>query len=146
MNIDYEKNTEIIQVLELYLSDWQHRNQMFWQQNYRFFFAGLVVSLLPYVKFVENTLVDVMDRQIFHIVGIVVAVIYFVIVNAETARLHALSVKYKEIMNLLPDTYQRKEIKDSKRFMDRMFSKEIIRIISVGMPLGLIILNLVLLF
>lgn len=146
MKVDCDKNAEIIQVLELYLSDWQHRNQMFWQQNYRFFFAGLIVSLLPYVKFVENTLVDVMDRHIFHIVGIVVAVIYYIIVNAEAVRLRALSDKYREIMKLLPESYQRIKLEDSKRFMDRMFSKEIIRIISVGMPLGLIILNLVLLF
>ena len=146
MKVDHDKNAEIIHVLEIYLSDWQHRNQMFWQQNYRFFFAGLVVSLFPYVKFVSNTLIDVMDRHIFHIVGIAIAIIYFIIVNAEAARLHALSDKYIEIIKLLPDTYQRKEIKKSKRFIDRIFSKEIIRIISVGMPLGLIILNIFLLF
>lgn len=146
MKVDYEKNAEIIRVLEIYLSDWQHRNQMFWQQNYRFFFAGLVVSLLPYVTFVQNSLVDEFDRYIFHIVGIAIASIHFIIVNADTARLHALSDKYTKMMNLLPDTYQRQEIKDSKRFMDKLFSKEIIRIISVGMPLCIIILNVFLLF
>ena len=66
-------------VLELYLQEWIHRDTTYIKHMYTFFWASIIVSLLPYVSFVSNSLADELPAWAFQVCGMILSVFSFAV-------------------------------------------------------------------
>lgn len=49
-----EEYATTISLLNIYLEEWRLRDQLIWSQMYRFFYAILIIILLPNLDFYSN--------------------------------------------------------------------------------------------
>lgn len=42
---------DMLQLMDIYLREWEHRDSILWDQSFRFFVAALVVMILPFSNF-----------------------------------------------------------------------------------------------
>lgn len=52
IEIEYKSltNSEIISLLDVYLTEFCHRSELLWAQVHKFFYAALVITMLPIVQ------------------------------------------------------------------------------------------------
>ncbi len=62
---------QIIDLLAVYYSEWQHRDDILWSQMFKLFYANLIVTILPYIAeaFVDDF--PAINPKIFPVLGIV---------------------------------------------------------------------------
>ena len=124
MKSEFEKLSydQVISLLSIYESEWEHRNNILWSQTFKFFYFSLFVMVLPNItSYLEITLPNVPTR-LFPILGLIASTFSFVASRSYSKRLEAISETYKKVNNLLPQVYRRislKNIKHGKYFMFR---------------------------
>lgn len=115
---------EIITLMDIYLEEWKHRDSILWAQAFRFFYATLIVMLLPNLtSYLHISLPSNIPVKAFPIIGIVMAIGFLYISLGYSMRLAASSKTYQNIINLLEKTYQRVsvgELKAGKLFKGRI--------------------------
>ena len=80
----------------LYLEEWKHRDNMLIKYIFSFFSSIVVVSLIPYVNFRDNTLISVIDPYLFNIVGIVLSFLAMFVTIRMGNRLSEIGDKYRK--------------------------------------------------
>ena len=106
---------EILSAMEIYLTEYIHRDTHMWSQTYRFFFAALTIMLLPYLtERLGISLPETFQQhpKIFPAVGIVLSVVFLYISLLLAKRFAAISQTYNNLVKLLPTKIRRKSIKD----------------------------------
>lgn len=120
-NIIDDENTEnidqdtLIKVINIYLQEYIHRDNHFWKQSYRFFFASLVVMLLPYLtEQFGITIPEIFDKNkyIFPIVGMILAALFLYIALSLAKRFKAVSTTYDQLIQKLPKGLKKESIKN----------------------------------
>ena len=105
---------QIIALMSVYLAEWEHRDNLLWSQVFRFFYANLIVIVLPNIaSFLEIDLPNI-NRSFFCILGMMMAVAFLYVGIGYTKRLKASSDTYKKIMRMLGKNYQRVPLKRLK--------------------------------
>lgn len=84
-----------LEIAELYLDEWKHRDNMLVKYIFSFFISILIVSLIPYVKFKENTLVDVVEPCLFNVLGIILSFLAMFVTMRMGNRLSEVGDKYR---------------------------------------------------
>lgn len=114
LNDKESANTDtILKAMDIYLSEYIHRDTHMWSLNFKFFFASLIVMLLPnLVKYFNIDIPEILSKMdyFFPIFGIVIAFIFLYNSIALTRRFQAVSNTYAELINQLPENLQRKKI------------------------------------
>ncbi len=105
-----ETTEELLHLIEIYLSEWEHRDALFWKQIFTYFFSTLVVMLLPFMNVWGLHLPESIPNFIFPSIGIIMSVLFFIVSNGYIARLKAVSGPYQALIEKLPPQYQRKKI------------------------------------
>lgn len=112
LSSDYDTT---ISLLNLYLNEWIRRDQILWSQIFKFFYAILIIILLPNLALhFDLVLPNNFPILIFRLIGFFLSFLFLYIALGYTIRLQAIGDTYSEIIKTLPLEYQRISIKDIK--------------------------------
>ena len=113
----YEIQTteELLSLMNIYYTEWSHRDSLMWKQVCTFFFAAFVVILLPFGEFMDTSLTEVIPDFVFPITGIVLSLIFLYITIQYAHRLSKSSDTCRELIEHLPEEFRRKKIYNKDR-------------------------------
>lgn len=142
---EYEKTEDLINVMNVYITDYIHRDTHMWSQNFKFFFASLTVMLLPYVKNIfEFEIPEILNTNLFFpIFGIVLDFIFLYNAISLTKRFRYTSKTYNKMICQLPEELRRVNF-DNNINDDSFWQKAHTYLIPSLMFLGLLILGVIL--
>lgn len=145
LSSDYDTT---ISLLNIYLSEWIQRDQIIWSQIFKFFYAILIIILLPNLALhFDLVLPNNLPILVFRLIGFFLSFIFLYISLGYAIRLQAISDTYRDIIKTLPTEYQRKSIKDIKfknRSIGKFFMPRIGYIICLALFLVLLSLSIIL--
>lgn len=104
---EVEKTEDLLRLIEFYHTDWMHRDSFLWKQVFKYFFATLIVIIIP---FTDNWILNfegIIPKWIFPSVGIVLSCIFFIVGRGHVARLRASGKKYNDLFEMLPKDFRR---------------------------------------
>lgn len=106
---------QILETLNVYLQEYIYRDTHMWNQNFRFFFASLVVMFLP--NLTEGfgiTIPDIFLKNswVFPTVGVILAIVFLYVSLSLAKRFQAISKTYNKLINMLPEDLRRISIKN----------------------------------
>ena len=102
-----ENTDQLIELISTYLSEWQHRDSMLWKQIFTYFFASLIVMILPFANISGFSLAGVVPDWIFPAVGTLMSLAFFVIGKGYAVRLTAIGIVYDRLIHKLPKDFRR---------------------------------------
>lgn len=137
------ENDTLISLLGVYLSEWEHREQFLWVQLFRFYFAILIVILFPNLTGYFHMTLPIHD-EVFRIVGLHLSFIFLYVSIGYVMRFQASGDTYQHLIDQLPDSYQRKRVKDYK--FGHFFDCRITYIVCISLFLTLFILAIIMLY
>ncbi len=106
---------QIITLMEIYLSEWQHRDSMLWQQVFKYFYVTLIVIILPNIAEFLKIALPPINKKLFPIIGIFMAVMFLYVGIGYALRLKAIGLTYTRMMQLLGNKkYKRISIRNRK--------------------------------
>lgn len=109
-------NDQIIALMSVYLSEWEHRDELLWTQIFKYFYAVLIVTVLPNIATFIGIELPEINIKLFPIIGMVMALVFLYVGLGYAIRLRASSRTYEEIMKLLgSEKYERISIRDKKK-------------------------------
>lgn len=133
---------QIIALMNVYLCEWTHRDNLLWSQVFKFFFASLFVIMLPNIAEGFGIKLPGLEEQVYRLVGGIMALIFWYVSIGYLYRLAAVGNTYQNLINLLVDeNYKRESIEDKTKFKyGWVFSIRLPLLISSIMFLALILL------
>ena len=111
LSSDYDTT---ISLLNVYLAEWIQRDQLIWSQIFKYFYANLIIILLPNLALHFDLVLPNLPIFIFRIIGFCFSFIFLYISLGYTIRLQAISDTYRDIIQTLPKEYRRKSVEDIK--------------------------------
>ena len=138
-----ENTDQLINLMNVYLSEWEHRDSMLWKQVFTYFFATLIVMILPFANIWDFSLGDKIEPWIFPVIGLLMTLVFSVIGKGYAIRLQAIGHTYGELIDKLPKEFKRQKIEQRTKccIMTKHFSNLIVDLMTVL----LLILGIVLL-
>lgn len=107
-----ENTDQLLNLMDIYLSEWTHRDSMLWKQIFTYFFATLVVMILPFANIWEFSLGDKIASWIFPAIGILMSLAFFIIGKGYAVRLTAIGKVYDKLIQKLPKDYRRIKLEE----------------------------------
>lgn len=140
-------NDQIISLMDIYLNEWEHRDELLWEQVFRCFYATLIVTVLPNIASFVGIELPQINAKLFPIIGIVMSLVFLYVGLGYAMRLRASSKTYVKVMKLLGDEkYERISIKDRKEMkIGFIFSPPIAIVMVITMFLSLMAIAVLLL-
>lgn len=108
---DYD-NT--ITLLNIYLSEWQHRDQIISSEVFKIYYAILIVILLPNLAPYLQIELPEIPFYIFRVIGLLLSFVFLYVSLGYYIRLHSLSNTCKKIIDKLPIEYQKESLTSIK--------------------------------
>lgn len=117
-----------IQLLGIYLDEWQHRDDIYWRQMYKYFYFILIVDVLPYVN---DAIIDIpaVLQKAFPIIGLIMSIVFLYVGMAYTYRTDASRNTCVKIMDLLPTYYRQTKIKELTSPCAKLFTPGIAKVV-----------------
>lgn len=140
-NLNYD---QIISLLSIYESEWEHRNNILWSQVFRFFYLSIFIMVLPNITNYLSISLPEIEPKLFPIVGILSATMSLLFSLSYSKRLQASSDTYKKVNNFLPTEYQLVKLEDIK--YGKYFTKRQTTIIPIIIYVLSLVIGVVLLF
>ncbi len=141
-----ETTEELLHLLDIYQSEWEHRDTLFWKQIFTYFFSSLVVMLLPFMDAWGLRLPESIPIFIFPAIGLIMSVLFFIVSNGYVARLKAVNIPYQSLIEKLPAEYRRKKVgKLYSGAWGEVLNWRMTTIICTFMFLALVVIGIVLL-
>ena len=117
-----------LSLLNIYLSELIHRDQIFKEQVFKLFYTILVVMLLPNLAEHFDLTLPNISYLIYRLLGLLGSFIFLYISLGYAVRLQSASETYQKIINQLPEDYRRiyistfkiKNISIGKIFMPKL--------------------------
>lgn len=130
---------QLIALLGVYLSEWQHRDELFWMQLFKYFYATLIVIVLPNVTKFLGIELPTINSKLFPIIGMLMGVVFLYVCIGYTMRVKASGKTYQKIMEMIGDEeYQRISIRDRKQIRwGYLFAPPMANVMVVAMFLSL---------
>lgn len=107
-----ETTDQLLYLMEIYLSEWTHRDSMLWKQVFTYFLASLVVMILPFADVWGFSLGDKAPQWIFPVIGILMSIAFLIIGIGYAIRLRAIGATYKNLIQMFPEEYRRLTIEE----------------------------------
>jgi hypothetical protein len=133
----------LLDLMDIYLSEWKHRDEMLWKQVFKYFYATLVVLFLPNIASFLGINLPEFPAVLFPLAALVLSLVFLYISIGYSKRLEASGNTYQKLINLLPEELRRVSVSDPNIKFGRFFSKRISVVICVLMFLGLLCLSIV---
>lgn len=106
---------DLLNLMEIYLSEWCHRDEFLWLQVFRYFYVTILVIFLPYIAdYLKIDLPPFIDITFFPVAGIILSLVFLYLSLGYTKRLEAVSKTYQTVINCLPVFLQRKKVSELK--------------------------------
>lgn len=102
-----ETTEQLLELINIYLSEWMHRDSMLWKQIFTYFFATLIVMILPFTNIVELTISGFVPDWIFPTIGLLMSLAFFIIGKGYAVRLTAIGTIYDTLIHKLPEDFRR---------------------------------------
>lgn len=104
-----------IDYLNVLIQEYSHRDTQMWKLNFKFFFASLVVMLLPSIS--ERLQISIPNlfnsaKWIFPAFGILLAFLFLYVSLGDAKRFKAISQRYDFIAKSLPEDINRRPLKE----------------------------------
>ena len=136
-----EKEQKTLEVLKLYLKEWEIRNEDFNKQSYRLFGIATIVSLVPYVEFKANILSEKFPVEVFHFAGMFIAIFSLVISLYLQRRVSSVYRKYNDLLFSLDKGYGHYELSPYKA-PNALFKFPVSKILPLFIALSLVAFNI----
>lgn len=121
---------QLMALINTYLTEWQHRDRLFWKQAFAYFTSILAISALPFVRIWDvNSLPQEFPRYVFPIVGLVLSLLFITVMLAYTRRMECSRKSYTQLIDMLPPEYQLETVKrnpDDNSLVTKQMAKIII--------------------
>ncbi len=139
---------QLIALMGVYLSEWEHRDKLLWTQVFRYFYATLIVIVLPNIASVIGIQLPDINTKLFPIVGVFMSIVFLYVGLGYAFRLRASSQTYIKIMKLLGnEKYERISIKNKdKKKVSSLFATPMTFVLVITMFISLIAVAFILLF
>jgi len=98
---------ELLSLLNFYYTELTHRDKMFYTQIFTYFFACLIVMLLPFAQPLELDFDGKIPAYVLIGFGMVLSFAFLLISRAYVVRLEAIGNTCNNLMKMLPKKYQR---------------------------------------
>lgn len=131
-----------ISLLNVYFSEWSHRDQFLWSKTFKLYYAILIIILLPNITNFLNIKLPPIPTITFRIIGLLFSFIFFYITFGYAIRFQAIADTYLSLINKLPIEYRRKNIEEYK--MGKLFSLKLNYLLCFLLFLSLFILSIIL--
>lgn len=144
LSSDYDAT---ISLLNAYLIEWNEREKMLWSVVFKFYYAIVIITLLPNISDYIGLKIPPIPTVIFRLIGLLLSFVFLYISMGYCIRLHASSETYQNILNKLPEEYQRKSIRQIKCInipIGKIFLPRIHYVICFLLFLSLLFLSIVL--
>jgi hypothetical protein len=137
-------NQDIISLLNIYLNEFIHRNDVFLSTTFRFFYASLIVILLPNITGYLGINFSSLPIVLFRIVGFIMSLAFFYITISYAKRLEAITNTYNTIIKKFKSEYQRQNIEELK--FGKLFKWRISYVLILSMFFSLMAINILFIF
>lgn len=140
------KTDQLLSLMSIYLSEWEHRDEVLWRQVFKFYYAVLIVIIFPNITNSLKVRIPALSDRLFYIIGILMACMFLYVAIGTAMRTGASYEAYRKIANLLQDDkYKRVLVEKRYPKMGRLFSKSIAIPIIIAMFISLIVIAVILL-
>ncbi len=105
---------DLLALMQIYLSEWMHRDELLWKQVFKYFYATLFVLFLPNIAaFVQIELPDI-SPTIFPAAALLLSLVFLYASIGYAMRLAAIGDTYQKLIDLLPEELRRVSIKSGE--------------------------------
>ena len=104
---EVESTEQLIDLMNVYLNEWSHRDSIIWKQVFSYFIACLVIMLLPFMTYFGIDFGGALPKWIFPTMGMILAVFFFIVSKGYAIRLQAVGETYQNLIKKLPEEAQR---------------------------------------
>ncbi len=102
---------QIISAMNVYQDEWIYRDSMFWKHAFAFFYASIIVTLLPNLSSIGLDITAMkIPACIYPVIGAFIAGLFIYLACSDAERSKKASDSYKKVMNMLPEKFQRETI------------------------------------
>lgn len=148
-----ENTDQLLQLVNIYLSEWEHRDKHFWSQAFAYFMASLSVSSIPFIgTWTQGPLFGSLPLFAFPVIGSILAVMFLIIMLSYYERSKESHDVYMSLIKQIsPESFQEKAIKERPDTLpNRIYKKSIskwgiivmfIALITVAILSGLFVKN-----
>lgn len=78
-----ENTNHLLQLMNIYLSEWEHRDKHFWSQAFAYFMASLSVSSIPFIgTWAQGPLFGSIPLYAFPVTGGILAFVFIIIMRS----------------------------------------------------------------
>ena len=102
-----ESTEQLINLANMYLNEWSHRDSMMWKQVFSYFISCLVVMLLPFMTYFGIDFGGALPKLIFPLAGMILSIFFFIVSKGYAIRLKAIGQSYQRLIEMLPKEMQR---------------------------------------
>lgn len=134
---------DILHLMEIYLAEWQHRDQLLWRQIFTYFYVTVFVLFLPNIAAAIKINLPNFNTTLFPVLSLLLSLVFGYISWGYTKRLEAVGKTYQRIMAYLPPELQRIRLDSSEIKHGRPVNYRMSTIICTVMFLILFILSVV---
>ena len=111
----------LLDLMDIYLSEWKHRDEMLWKQVFKYFYASLVVLFLPNIASFLGINLPEFPAVLFPLAALVLSLVFLYISIGYSKRLEASGNTYQKLINLLPEELRRVSVSDPNIKFGRFF-------------------------
>ncbi len=135
--------SDVVALMDVYLNEWMHRDELLWAQTFKYFYATLVVLFLPNLaKFFQIDLPK-FPVLLFPIIALVLSIVFLYVTIGYCKRLEASGKTYQKLINYLPNELQRIPLNDQSIRHGKILSHPMSVILCSLMFAGLILLSII---
>lgn len=121
-----EKETEhLLQLISIYLSEWDHRATALWNQVFKYFYATLIVLFLPNLANHLNIDLPDISIKIFPITAFLLSWVFLFVSIGCAKRAKDIGNKYKNLVALLPEKFRKASELDPNQNLVNLLPKKL---------------------
>ena len=103
---------DLIALMDVYSKEWIHRDSLFWVQIFKFFYATLIVTIIPNLENSSWFNFSSVPRCLFRVIALLMSGLFLYLGLAAGKRLEAIRDTYGDLSKKLKPGYNKYEIKD----------------------------------
>ena len=149
-------NDQVITLMNTYLTEWCHRDELLWKQVFKYFYANLIVLFLPFLTQKLGVELPQIPSVIFAAVALVMSVVFLIVSLGYAKRLAAISESYQRVANLIPSELGWVSIRNNEfswncnwkkfKWFNELLNKRMSIFLCYLMFISLLILSIVMVF
>ena len=133
----------ILSLMDTYLKEWCHRDELLWKQIYTYFYATLLVLFLPNLTAFIGINLPKFPSIVFPSVALIMSIVFLYVSIGYTKRLAAIGDTYQQIIGFLPSDLRRISITDARIKYGKIFNKRMSVVLCFLMFVSLLFLSVV---